>query len=129
MPPLVQEDPKEESAHSNRSDEEKEEEAEEVHMNPSAFHNFQKHLTVALKHAVIFKEEDKTAKDYVKVGAKLWRAFSQSKICTKKILHFLLGDRNEHQITNEDLRQFGFAKIYETFGDKVTRESRIFLLK
>jgi hypothetical protein len=102
MPPLVQEDPKEESVHSNHSieEEEEEEEALEVHMNPSAFHNFQKHLTVALKHAVIFKDEDKTGKDYVKVAAKLWRAFSQSKICTKKILHFLLGDRNEHQITN-----------------------------
>lgn len=31
-------------------------------MNPSAFHNFQKHLTVALKHAVVFKDEDKNAK-------------------------------------------------------------------
>ena len=68
--------------------------------NPSAFHNFQKHLTVALKHAIVFREEEKCQRDYVKVAAKLWRAFSQSKVCTKKVLHFLLGDRNEHQITN-----------------------------
>lgn len=65
----------------------------------------------------------------MKVAAKLWRAFSQSKICTKKVLHFLLGDRNEHQITNEDLRQFGFAKIYDSCGDKVVREARRFMLE
>jgi len=54
---------------------------------------------VGLKHAIIFKDEDKQSKEYVKVAAKLWKAFSQSKICTKKILHFLLGDKNEHEIT------------------------------
>ena len=83
---------------SNRSD--VSEEQQDVPVNPSAFHNFQKHLTVALKHSVSFKDDDKTAKDYVKAGIKLWKTFSQSKICTKKVLHFLLGDRNEHQITH-----------------------------
>lgn len=65
----------------------------------------------------------------MKAGAKLWKAFSLSKICTKKVLHFLLGDRNEHQITAEDLREFGLAKIYDSFGEKVIREARAFLLK
>lgn len=73
--------------------------------------------------------EDKITKDYVRAGAKLWKAFSLSKICTKKVLHFLLGDRNEHQITAEDLREFGLTKIYDSFGEKVIREARAFLLK
>lgn len=68
-------------------------------MNPSAFHNFQKHLTVGLKHAVVMPTEDKISKDYMRAAVKLWKTFSLSKICTKKVLHFLLGDRNEHQIT------------------------------
>jgi len=61
-------------------------------------------LTVALKHAIILPTEDKITKDYVRAAAKLWKVFAQSKICTKKVLHFLLGERNEHQITTEDLR-------------------------
>ena len=86
-------------------------------------------MTVGLKHAIIFKDEYKQTREYVKVAAKLWKAFSQSKICTKKILHFLLGDKNEHKITIEDLRQFGFAKIYDSYGEKLVRESRVFMMQ
>ena len=101
-PPVVHEEPKESNSPSERDEhsEHEEQSYSSMHANPSAFHNFQKHLTVALKHAIIFREDDKSTKEHVKVAAKLWRAFSQSKICTKKVLHFLLGDRNEHQITN-----------------------------
>jgi len=30
----------------------------------------------------------------MRAAAKLWKIFEQSKICTKKVLHFLLGERN-----------------------------------
>jgi len=61
-------------------------------------------LTVALKHAIVLPNEAKITKNYVTAASKLWKIFAQSKICTKKVLHFLLGVRNEHQITTEDLR-------------------------
>ena len=73
-------------------------------MNPSAFHNFQKHLTVALKHAIVLPNEEKMNYDYLKAATKLWKVFSSSKVCTKKVLHFLLGDKNEHKTTTEDIR-------------------------
>ena len=42
--------------------------------------------------------------DYLKAATKLWKVFSSSKVCTKKVLHFLLGDKNEHKTTTEDIR-------------------------
>jgi hypothetical protein len=43
--------------------------------------------------------EDKVNKDYQIVGAKLWKIFKNSPISTKKILHYLLGEKNEHPIS------------------------------
>lgn len=124
-PPVVNEDPKEE--HSEM--ESVSQVSARTKMNPSAFHNFQKHLTVALKHAIVLPNEDKLHRDYLKAATKLWKIFSSSKVCTKKVLHFLLGDKNEHQTTAEDLREFGFSKLYEHYGEKVIRDARVFLLQ
>ena len=49
----------------------------------------------------------------MKVAAKLWKSFKQSAISTKKVLHYLLGAKNEHKITEAGLKEFGFHKIYD----------------
>ena len=124
-PPIVNEDPKEEHSEMESFSHAR----GDTKINPSAFHNFQKHLTVALKHCVILPNEDKMNRDYLKAATKLWKVFSSSKICTKKVLHFLLGDHNEHKTTAEDLRVFGFSKLYDHYGERIIREARVFLLR
>ena len=72
--------------------------------NPSAFHNFQKHLTVCLKHSIEIKIDEETASDCERIASRLWKAFKASTISTKKVLHFLLGEKNEHAITDNGLK-------------------------
>ena len=47
--------------------------------------------------------------------------FKNSSISTKKILHYLLGEKNEHPITQEGLKEYGFQKIYEAYDEKKLR--------
>jgi hypothetical protein len=103
-------------------------EVEEVNkFNPSAFHNFQKHLTVCLKHSIEIPNEDKYNKDYQVVAAKLWKIFKNSTVSTKKILHYLLGEKNEHRITEQGIKEYGLQKIYEAYGERLVQEARRFL--
>lgn len=53
--------------------------------------------------------------------------FKQSAISTKKALHYLLGERNEHKITDGGLKEFGLLKIYEEHSEKVMKEARGYL--
>lgn len=63
-PPKQPEEPeKKEEVPSNSHDEDFSL-SERGKFNPSAFHNFQKHLTVCLKHSIDIRPEDKAAKDY-----------------------------------------------------------------
>jgi hypothetical protein len=71
---------------------------EEPRFNTSSFHNFQKHLTVSLRHSIDIPHNEHS-KDYEIVAFKLWKSFKSSSISTKKILHYLLGEKNEHPIT------------------------------
>ena len=89
---------------SSKKDDESFQVSEPMNFNPSAFHNFQKHLTVCLKHALNFVLEDKTINDYRAAAAKLWKTFKNSNVSTKKVLHFLLGEKNEHPITEASLK-------------------------
>jgi hypothetical protein len=57
----------------------------------------------------------------------LWKAFSNSAVSTKKVLHYIFGERNEHKITEGGLKECGFHKVYEEYGDKVMKEARNFL--
>jgi len=49
----------------------------------------------------------------------MWKTFRQSAVSTKKILHYLLGEHNEHSITEAGLKTFGLHKIYEEAGERV----------
>ena len=94
--------------------------------NPSAFHNFQKHLTVCIKNAIHITA-DPGCPDYVALGIRLWRTFQASSVSTKKVLHYLLGEKNEHKITEQGLKECHLLKIYEAHDEETLRQARIFL--
>lgn len=68
-------------------------------------------------------------KEYQLAGARLWKVFKQSNFSTKKILHFLLGEQNEHKVTEGGLKEYGLLKVYEEYGEEVMREARNYLGK
>jgi hypothetical protein len=71
--------------------------------------------------------EDRSGGDYQLAAAKLWKHFKNSTVSTKKILHYLLGERNEHPITEGGLKEYGLHKIYEAYGERTVREARAYL--
>ncbi len=71
--------------------------------------------------------DDLIPKDFEVAGAKLWKTFKNSAVSTKKILHFLLGEKNEHPITNEALKEYGLLKIYELYDEETMKEARLYL--
>ena len=101
--------------------------SETVHFNPSAFHNFQKHLTVCLKHGIVIVQEDKNINDYRAAAAKLWKTFKNSSVSTKKVLHFLLGEKNEHRITEAGLKEYSLHKTYDAYDSETMLEARLYL--
>jgi hypothetical protein len=71
---------------------------------PSSFHNFQKHLSVCLKHTVEINVKQENIPDFQEAATRLWKYFKSSHISTKKLLHYLLGELNEHKITEAGLK-------------------------
>ena len=57
----------------------------------------------------------------------MWKTFKNSTVSNKKVLHFLLGERNEHAITEEGLIEYGLHKIYESHTGETMREARVYL--
>ena len=53
--------------------------------------------------------------DYRTAGAKLWKTFKNSNVSTKKILHFLLNEKNEHPITEAGLKEYGLLRTYDSY--------------
>jgi len=43
----------------------------------------------------------------------MWKVFRSSTVCTKKILHYLLGDENEHKVNDQGLKKVGLKKIFD----------------
>ena len=95
----------------------------------SFLHNFQKHLVLCLRRIVEVKFESGMIEPYHKVAFKLWKQFKKSNCCNKKILHFLLGENNEHPITTSSLKKFDLLAIYQQEHEDILREARIFLSK
>lgn len=81
---------------------------------------------MSLKHAIEVPE-DRSGGDYQMAATKLWKHFKNSTVSTKKILHYLLGERNEHPITEAGLKEYGLLKIYENYGENTMREARAYL--
>lgn len=61
------------------------------------------------------------------LACRLWRTFQASSVSTKKVLHYLLGEKNEHRITEQGLKECGFQKIYEAHDEETLRQARVYL--
>lgn len=81
---------------------------------------------MSLKHAIEVTEE-RGGPDYRMAAFRLWKHFKNSTVSTKKILHYLLGEKNEHPITEAGLKEYGLHKIYEAYGERTLREARAYL--
>ena len=42
-------------------------------------------------------------------------------------MHYLLGEKNEHPITEAGLKEYGLLKIYEAYDLETMRQARIYL--
>ena len=78
----------------------------------SSFHNFQKHLSQSLKNSIEIPQNIHEASKIEELASKMWKAFRKSKNTTKKVLHYLLGEENEHKINVQGLKEFGLYKLY-----------------
>ena len=65
--------------------------------------------------------------DYVMLAVRLWRTFQASSVSTKKVLHYLLGEKNEHKINEQGLKECHLHKIYEAHDEESLRQARLFL--
>lgn len=81
---------------------------------------------MSLKHAIDLPE-DRSGGEYQVAAARLWKHFKNSTVSTKKILHYMLGERNEHPITEAGLKEYGLTKIYDAYGEQTMREARAYL--
>lgn len=52
-------------------------------------------------------------RDSVIVAKKLWKIFKESTVTAKKMLHYILGEKNEHSINLKLLEKYGFREVYE----------------
>lgn len=93
----------------------------------SNVHNFQKHLVMCLRRCVEPEMDASDATPHVQAAHKMWRIFKKSKCHIKKILHFMLGAKNEHQISSSALRSFGLFRVYQEFDEATLTEARVFL--
>ena len=68
----------------------------------SPFHNYQKHLGNALRKLAVvpYLPEDEA---YKRAAAEIWRGYLDSEVRTKKILHFVFNEKNEHKINEREL--------------------------
>jgi hypothetical protein len=80
---------------------------------PSPYHNFQKHLSVALKHLLSPSASNiAVSARTLDLALDLWTVFASHPSPSKKLLHFIFNDYNEYQIEAAELKRLGFEDIY-----------------
>ena len=93
----------------------------------SPYHNFQKHLNSAIQKLVVLPETSESDDEYKIAAHQLWRAYVECPNKTRKILHFLFNENNEHKIKEKDLHAYGLWKIYEEHGSRVISKAKNYL--
>jgi hypothetical protein len=73
-------------------------------LKPSPYHNYQKHLTTALRHMLSPPTLSSSSTNIAHIALALWNVFINDQHSTKKILHFILNEEVEHQWSEEELR-------------------------
>ncbi len=66
-------------------------------------------------------------RDSVLVAKKLWKIFKESTVTAKKMLHYILGEKNEHSINFKLLDKYGFRDVYEEYPEWLINEAKAFL--
>jgi hypothetical protein len=61
---------------------------------PSPYHNYQKHLIIAIKHILSPPTLSANSSDIAQIEALLWQAFMRNQNETKKILYFVFNEQN-----------------------------------
>jgi hypothetical protein len=95
----------------------------------SPFHNYQKHLNNALKKLVILPNLVGSDEEYKMAARDLWRIYSAGDVKTKKILHFIFNEKNEHSINDCELRAYGLWEVYQQYGPGVISKAKNYLSK
>jgi hypothetical protein len=95
----------------------------------SPFHNYQKHLNNALKKLIIVPEFSDNDETYKKVAQEIWAQYISLDIKTKRILHYIFNERNEHVINEAELRTYRLLDLYQLHGPEVFNRAKIYLSK
>jgi hypothetical protein len=96
----------------------------------SPFHNYQKHLNNALKKLIIIPSAEVGDDDIdKKVAVEIWKAYERSEIRTKRILHFVFNERNEHAVNEPELKTYGMWHILKEYGEEALCNAKNYLAK
>jgi hypothetical protein len=73
----------------------------------SPFHNLQKHLNIALKTLLIVPTPCSSEEPHKRAAREIWEAYVKTEIYTKRILHYVFNEQNQHSINTPELRNYG----------------------
>lgn len=104
---------------------EKEKKVKKVENSP--FHNYQKHLNNALKKLVIVPNLGAEEEEFKLAARDIWRAYVGGDIKTKKILHFVFNEKNEHQVTEAELKAYGLLEVFQLYEMEVIVKAKNYL--
>jgi hypothetical protein len=82
---------------------------------PSPYHNYQKHLIIAIKHILSPPALSTDSSAITRIEALLWQAFMRNQNETKKILYFVFNEQNEYEVNHDELASSGFQEIYREY--------------
>lgn len=82
----------------------------------SPFHNYQKHLNNALKKLIVVPEFNSSNESYKLAATEIWKQYLTLEIKTKRILHYIFNENNEHVINDSELHTYGLWEIYQSYG-------------
>jgi hypothetical protein len=63
------------------------------------------------------------------VALSIWSTYCKSEIKTKRILHFIFNERNEHTINEPELKTYNLWGIYHTYDQEVISQAKNYLSK
>lgn len=73
----------------------------------SPFHNLQKHLNIALKTLLIVPTPSCSDEPHKRAAREIWEAYVKTEIYTKRILHYVFNEQNQHSINTPELINYG----------------------
>lgn len=95
----------------------------------SPFHNYQKHLNNALKKLVIVPTFEEGDEVYKHAAKDIWNAYVAGDVKTKKVLHFVFNEKNEHRIRDSELKSCGLWEVYQKYESSVISQAKNYLSK